>query len=392
MLEQAPRDDEIRGGSICLDRWAVTVVNAFPSGRPLAVNRNQEWENHETPTHGRPVRPSVRGKRSAMTRDPVLAIVTVTYNSASFLSDFLDSLLADDSLADGMRVYLIDNASSDETVAIARDYADRVDLVLIESDENVGLAVASNQGISLALGAGAQWILLLNNDTVIPRGTLGGLLETATARDLSILSPLIEEIPSNTIWYVGGSITPRQGMKVRHQNIGDPMVPVDPGVRPTPYASACCLLVHRDVFARIGGLDEDYFVYFEDVDFAIRAKAAGFGYWMTADQKILHKASSCTGGYLSPFTIHWISQNWVLTARKHCPIPQRVFSMLYMQVWMLARLILRRDTPAQYLLRERSFIAGLRMPITSRHGNVPPIRIRASRHEFAPPAKVGRAR
>ena len=293
-----------------------------------------------------------------------LALVTVTYNSENVLEDFFNSLLTDSRLPE-IKLYLVDNASADQTLKVAARYQDRIDISIQANGENLGVAVGNNQGISAALSAGAEWVLLVNNDTIIPEGTLAGLLETATEQGLHILTPTIEGTePVESVWYAGGTISPYQGMKVRHEKMGSPMVGAPQGLRKTPYASTCCLLIHRDVINLIGGMDKDYFVYFDDVDFAIRAKAAGFPYWLTGEYKIIHKASSLTGGYLSPFSVRWISRNWVLVTRKHCSIVQKVTALAYMQLWMLARVAARRDTVAQYKLRQRSFLEGLKVPIT----------------------------
>lgn len=293
-----------------------------------------------------------------------LALVTVTYNSENVLEDFFNSLLRDP-LLPLIKLYLIDNASSDKTLEIAARYQERIDISIEANSDNLGVAVGNNQGISAALSDGAEWILLVNNDTVIPAGTLTGLLDMAKEKGLHILSPTIEGIePVDSVWYAGGSISPYQGMKVRHEKMGSPLMDAPQGLRQTPYASTCCLLIHRDVFNRIGGMDKDYFVYFDDVDFAIRAKAAGFPYWLTGEYKIIHKASSLTGGYLSPFSVRWISRNWVLVTRKHCSTVQKITAFAYMQLWMFARVAVRRDTLAHYKLRQLSFLEGLKAPIT----------------------------
>jgi GT2 family glycosyltransferase len=293
-----------------------------------------------------------------------LALVTVTYNSENVLEDFFNSLLRDPHLPK-IKLYLVDNASADKTLEVASRYEDRIDISIQANDKNLGVAAGNNQGISAALSAGAEWILLVNNDTIIPQGTLAGLLTTAIEQGLHILSPTIEGTePVESVWYAGGTISPYQGMKVRHEKMGSPMVGAPRGVRKTPYASTCCLLIHRDVINLIGGMDEDYFVYFDDVDFAIRAKAAGFPYWLTGEYKIIHKASSLTGGYLSPFSVRWISRNWVLITRKRCSTVQKVTAFAYMQLWMFARVAARRDTLAHYKLRQRSFLEGLKVPIT----------------------------
>lgn len=293
------------------------------------------------------------------------AVVTVTYNSETVVEDFLESLLTNSTEAE-IVLYVIDNQSSDRTLEIVDAYQDKLNIHVLANDENRGVAAGNNQGINAALDAGLEWVLLLNNDTIIPKGTIAGMIALAQKENLKVLSPAIEATePLKTIWFDGGTIYPARGMKVVHDRMGMPTDKVVPGLRTTPYASTCCLLVHRSVFEEIGGMDTDFFVYFDDVDFSIRAQAAGFKYWLSGDLMITHKASSLTGGFLGSFTLRWLTRNWVLVARKHLPPIRRGVSFSYIQIWMLARVLARRDKPAHYVTRQRAFFEGLTAPISA---------------------------
>lgn len=298
-----------------------------------------------------------------------VGLVTVTYNSGVVLQDFLESVVHQEGVR--FTLYAVDNASVDDTLDILARYADRLDLRVMPNAENLGIAVGNNQGTVAALADGAAWILFVNNDTVLEPHAVASLVHDAETNGLDLLSPLIEATdPAGSVWYAGGDIVRWQGMKPTHALAGEPMSRAPRELMPVAYASTCCLLVRPRVFEAIGLMDPVYFVYYDDIDFAIRAVDAGFQFWLTPSTIVLHKASSLTGGPESPFFIRWRSRNWVLIARKHLDPPSRLVALTYIQVWMLARLVVRRDSLSVWKLRQRSFLEGLRVAIGS---SAPPL-------------------
>lgn len=288
---------------------------------------------------------------------PVVGVVTVTYNSAEVLDDFLDSLIAQEDVE--IRLYAVDNASGDDSVDRLRRETRLPHLFTVANETNVGVAQANNQGIETALRDGCDWVLLLNNDTMFPADLVHALVRGADADESKIVAPVIEATePPGTIWYAGGRI---RGLAIvaRHLNVGDPIASAPTQRSRTGYASTCCLLVHPDVFAEIGLMDPDYFVYFDDLDFAVRAIRAGYDYWLDPAARLTHKASALTGGKHSPFTLRWTSRNWPLLITKRQRGIIRLLALAYVQIWAMGRLLLRRDDMRTYVLRQRGFREGV---------------------------------
>jgi len=292
--------------------------------------------------------------------ETVVGVVTVTYNSEIVLPDFLESVAAQTGLV--VKLYVIDNASSDRTLEVLAGWDDRIDFVTIANANNEGIAVGNNQGIEAALADGADWVLTLNNDTMFPSDAFVNLVTEATENNLDVVSPLIEATePPGSVWYAGGDIIRWQGMKPTHESAGETMADVPRVLRKTPYASTCCLLVRPEVFENVGLMDPVYFVYYDDIDFAIRVADGGYQFWLSPATTIIHKASSLTGGPDSPFFIKWRSRNWVLVARKHTSGIGTPIALAYIQAWAFARLVLRRDSVATWKLRQKSFAEGMRV-------------------------------
>lgn len=295
-------------------------------------------------------------------RLPVVGVVTVTYNSASVLEDFLDSAAAQTGVE--LRLYVIDNDSHDASVAMVRAEHRFASLQLIANADNVGVALGNNQGIEAALADGCDWVLLLNNDTRFPPNLMQILVAEALANGIELLSPIIEGAePAGSLWYGTGRYLESEGFRTWHPDGGKPMSAAPKELTATQYASTCCLLVAPVVFRRAGLMDPDYFVYFDDVDFAVRANRKGFQYWVTPAVTLLHKANSLTGGTESPFALKWGSRNWVLISRKNHSGLARLRDYAVIGARSLLRFLLRRDTLAQYRIRLAAFRDGATMPI-----------------------------
>lgn len=244
-----------------------------------------------------------------------IGIVTVTYNSYGFLSDFISSVR--DQSHKNYAVYCIDNASSDGTQNRLREMTDARWKTHF-SDENLGFAEGSNRGIQAALDDACDWVLLLNNDTSFGPEFLSEMVDGCLSQGWKVVVPKIRfDTPPGHIWYGGGGFNPRRGYTGYHAGIGE----IDKGQYDTAktvrFSPACAMLVHRDVFQEVGLLDETYFVYFEDTDFCLRLGQANIsiGYWPRA--ALVHKVGGSTGGGTSPFTARITARNRLYYLKKH---------------------------------------------------------------------------
>lgn len=291
-----------------------------------------------------------------------IGLVTVTYNSAAVLEDFLDSVAAQ--TAPDLTLYAVDNNSHDSTVDVLESYAPRASLEIIRNDGNRGVAFGNNQGITAALADGCDWVLLVNNDTSFDPDTVQTLVDEAEGRDISILSPFIEaEEPAHSVWFVDAVVSPWKGFKVKHLRMAEPLPAERPDAFAVAYAPTCVLLVRSDVFRTVGLMDPIYFVYGDDVDFAIRATGAGLQYFSTGSVVVHHKASSLTGEFTAPFAARWITRNWLLVARRHLGPAAVALAFAYMTCWSVARLVVGADPWRTSVVRLRAFVEGWRVSL-----------------------------
>jgi GT2 family glycosyltransferase len=201
---------------------------------------------------------------------------------------------------------------------------------LITTHENTGFAQGNNQGITRALEKKYTHIMMLNNDVLVDKYFIKHLL-IAMDNGADIVVPKIyfakgyefhkdKYKPSEfgkVIWYAGGYF---DWNNVFGKHIG--IDQVDKGqfdkAKPIDFANACCVMIKREVFKKIGLLDTDYFLYFEDADFSYRAYLAGFKILYEPKSKIYHKVSSSSGSG-SKFQDYYLTRNRLLFGYKYAP-------------------------------------------------------------------------
>lgn len=155
---------------------------------------------------------------------------------------------------------------------------------------NLGFAEGNNLGIQYALKKKTDYILLLNNDTVVTNNFLSGLIDYAkTDKRVGIIGPKILYYHSDKIWFNGVKLYPLLGL-FRHQEINkDNHVSYRQNPFPTDYVCGAAMLIKHQVLEDIGFFNPSYFAYFEEADFCYRARKKGYQSVIVPRSIIFHK-------------------------------------------------------------------------------------------------------
>jgi GT2 family glycosyltransferase len=273
--------------------------------------------------------------RSQSQGEPFVGVVTVLYQSDEVLPDFMRSLSA--LRGQGrIKLYVVDNSPKISGTDLAKTLAAQssIDAICVFNGSNVGVAAGNNQGIRMALADGCTHVLLANNDTAFGPDAVAELLSRMRDNGARAATPKIHYHGSNLIWYGGGDFNP---WTVRCPHLG--MLEQDRGQRDrigyTAYAPTCFMLVESKVFVQIGIMDERYFCYYDDTDFAWRLAQAHIGLLYAPSSVVEHKVSTSTGGDLSPFSLYYMNRNRVYFARKNLRGLRKWFALLYMSATRL---------------------------------------------------------
>ena len=250
--------------------------------------------------------------------EKVLSIITINYNGLKDTCELIESLPADDK---SLEVIVVDNASTqDEASEIERRFPH---VTVIRSDQNLGFAGGNNLGIQAAHG---KFLFFLNNDTLLE--VRGKRLEV---RDLIL--PLINRLENDDkigmvcpkIRFTWGhqpiqfaGYTRLTSITLRNKTIG--YGEEDKGQydtpHPTPYAHGAAMLVKREVIEKVGMMPECYFLYYEELDWSVMIRRAGYDIWYDPAFTVLHKESQTTGR-VSPLKIFYITRNRLLFAQRN---------------------------------------------------------------------------
>jgi GT2 family glycosyltransferase len=291
-----------------------------------------------------------------MSKSAKIGIVTVTYNSADVLHDFLRSL--DAQTHTDFLLYAVDNASRDSTLDQLRAWGDPR-LRIIANSENIGIAAGNNQAIHAAIAEGCDYILFLNNDVEFEPETFADMVADLDRFKCDLLAPKILYEDGVHIWSAGGTFKRLKGYLGSHTGEGER----DQGQYDQPLrilnAPGCCILVRTAVFEQIGMMDAKYFVYHEDADFLFRAWRAGLVMYYTPRARILHKVSALTGGSASEFTIRYNARGHVYFMLKNLGLLKCLFFLPALEVRMIWKFVARRISYRELVIRQRAFLEGI---------------------------------
>jgi GT2 family glycosyltransferase/glycosyltransferase involved in cell wall biosynthesis len=218
-----------------------------------------------------------------MNLPPLVYAIVLTWNSGTDALACLASLVEQD--YSNLRVLVVDNASHDGTLQAIAARFPQADL--LQLDQNHGYAGGNNFGIGRALLAGASYVLLLNPDTIVERTAVALMISAAEADPhLGILGPAIISCRDPDLVYMGGRIDWRSGDGIEILATASQL---DASPINVEYLSGCALLVKADVIDKIGLLDERYFSYYEDVDWCLRCKHAGYSCAVIPEARVHHQ-------------------------------------------------------------------------------------------------------
>lgn len=241
-------------------------------------------------------------------------VIVLTWNRRQDTLDCLESLSR--LTYPNYRVVVVDNGSSDGTAeSIAAQYPD---VELIVNDHNLGFAGGFNVGLRQALKQGTDFMLVLNNDTIVEANLLDELMAQATSPDVGLLSPKIYYFSEpQRIWSVGGdchSVT----YEMTHKGDGQ----IDQGqwshVIERDFLAGCALLMKREMLEKIGLFDTGFQpAYYEDIDLCLRARRSGFRLLLVPRAKLWHRVALSSGGTDSPQERYLMARHSVRYFRKY---------------------------------------------------------------------------
>lgn len=255
----------------------------------------------------------------------MLGIVIANWNGEKLIDKCLESL--ENQVFKNFKVYIIDNASNDNSRDVIKKYMNRLNIDLMEMSYNTGFALANNIGIKKAIKDGCNYILTLNNDVEVPKESLKKAMEAIE------INKEFDVFQLFMINYFNKDICDAAGL-----NFKDDLIPLQVG-----FKENVADILNRDDI-KIDGVcagaaiystkaleavklddenyfDSNFFAYFEDVDLSLRLKGAGYKFKLLKDSIVYHMHSA-TGGKTSGFKEYYLTRNLFMYTKRNQTIEE----------------------------------------------------------------------
>lgn len=243
---------------------------------------------------------------------PLIAVVIVHWINIDDTIECIESLTKIN--YPQFQLFLVNNGSPDLDYEQVKKMYPEIHVIL--SKDNLGFAGGYNLGITKALQDDADFVFILNNDTVVSPDIFNYLLPPFSDQDVGIVGPVIEHyFEPRKIWFAGGNYNRLLGFSYRHR----PVTPFDNNIT-VDWINGCSMLVKRDVFELIGTFWEPFYFLVEDLDFCLRAFQENIRCVQVGQPLVRHKISASGGipgtDLFSPDKAYYYARNSLLLIKR----------------------------------------------------------------------------
>ncbi len=251
-----------------------------------------------------------------MRKQPLISIITVNYNGLDLTVELLNSIRR--STYPNLEIFVVDNASRENPRAFLKAHYPEVRF--IRSEQNLGFAGGNNLAVQEAQG---EYLFFINNDAEIRGGGLDLLVATFENNiKVGMVSPLIcyfnesKNAEADLIQYAG--MTQVSALTARNKTVGEKELDKGQFSEPmeTAYGHGAAMMVSREVVEKAGVMFNDFFLYYEELDWCERIRNAGFSIWVEPNARIYHKESASVGA-MSTLKTYYINRNRIYFMRRN---------------------------------------------------------------------------
>ncbi|HUD44319.1 MAG TPA: glycosyltransferase family 2 protein [Patescibacteria group bacterium] len=273
-------------------------------------------------------------------------VVTVNYNTEYDTKNLLKSFEKIHTSGFSVDIIIVDNNSTNPFSLSENEKKETI--TLIRLDKNTGFVGGYNAGIKEALKRHADYIMIVNNDTIMDPNMIKNLLEVLDSDPkIGVTTPKIyfakghefhkdrytQEELGKVFWFAGGYMDWNNVISL-HRGVDE----VDHGqydkIEKTDFASGCCMLFKREVLEKVGLFDERYFLYYEDADLNQRIEKAGYAIYYVPTAVLVHINASSSGGAGNKLHDYYLTRNQMLFGMTYAPFKTK-FALLRQSLRLL---------------------------------------------------------
>ncbi len=246
-----------------------------------------------------------------------VAIILINWNNSDYTIECIKSL--NKTSYGNKKIFIVDNNSNDNSVKKIKNFFPNIDLTV--NNENLGFTGANNIGIKKALKEKFDFIMLLNNDTIVESKFIEPLILSFDKNTGAVQPKILNYPDKDYVWSAGGHINYFFGTFIsRHKNKKNN----NKNYENCNWVSGCCFFISSSVLRKVGFLDEKFFVYYEDVDLSIRLTELNYNLKLVNNSVIYHHEGASWKskkkrfqGPLSPITHYLRMRNHIYLIKKH---------------------------------------------------------------------------
>ncbi len=253
---------------------------------------------------------------------PKVSIIILNWNGWQDTLECLDSLAK--ITYPNYDVVIIDNGSVNKSAKKIKNWINThksvISYKLLVNSRNAGFAGGNNVGIKYALANNANYVLLLNNDTLVAPDFLNKLIKAGDSdKNIGIIGPKIYfASEKNKIWFGGGYFSWFGGGKhLEYEKIDKK--PSNDKIKEVDYMTGCCFLIKRETIEKIGLMNENFFLYYEDTEWSLRARKNGYKIIYEPNSHIWHKVSRSVMPKSNPAVYYYHIRNALLLSKLRAP-------------------------------------------------------------------------
>ena len=246
-----------------------------------------------------------------------IAVIIINWKNYDLTNDCINSVLK--SSFKNLKIILVDNEH--ESLKLKK-IQKRKEIEIIKNQNNEGFSKGNNIGIRYALENNFDYILLLNNDAVVERNLIQNLINFSIENNIYVVQPIITDISGKKIWNSGGKINNFLGIFTTKYKGKDFNKKFNYRTE-LDWFTGCCCLFKSEIFIKTGLFDENFFAYYEDVDYSLRLKDNGYKIGFYDKSRVFHhssmslKLNESSEGNLSPKIHYLTTRNHIYLIRKH---------------------------------------------------------------------------
>lgn len=295
-----------------------------------------------------------------------VSIITVNFNHSHVTDELLDSI-RNKNLYKNIEIIVVDNGSKENPVPVWK--VKYPEAIFIRSDQNLGFAGGNNLGLTYATG---DYLFFVNNDTEFTDGLVDTLVETLDSNPkVGVVSPKLLYFDQPSMLQFAG-YTPMNYFTARNECIGQ--FETDNGqydhlVGPTGFAHGAAMMVTKEAIQKAGPMAENFFLYYEELDWADRIRRNGFDIWVNMKATIFHK-ESISVGKKSALKEYYMNRNRILFIRRNAPFFKAICFYFYFLIIVTPRNLLTYIREKNYNFIKQLFNAiwwNLSNGINSKH-------------------------